>query len=615
MGLDDKGQTLEDTELFFPDRRGLLKILGVSGVSVLSGCIGGSNSSDTYRSNGDGRNVEGSYIVGSPTDAESLNFLRVSDQSSSNRIGLTLDGAYAITTEQEVFPLWADIDTDDDRVYTVSLRDTLKWGGGYGDMTAEDWIHMIKEVFQAEDNWAGYSQQGYWRRNGDWIPVEKTGRLSFEIRLPNVDPSFPLRPIMWGQYCMPKEIIQRYRPKNDIEGLQRDQEIQTLAYSGNLGPYSFEEWSREAEFVASRNTDYYLRETDGLSDKWSDAPYFEEGIYKVIPEQSTRLLSLRNDEITTCEIPETKIQQFQSLDNIYVNIAPQPFITLLIYNMRSNSNFYEAFRKKEVRRALGYLIDKKTIVDNILRGYASIAHTFQPKWSRWYSDEKVEQFGVDENLGIEKAKSNLSKALQDTKYRFNGDKIIDGNGEQVVLKHVYAISQETTETMAEFISQRYEDLGFKVEISGVKFDTLLRKYAQNSWQGENSPPWSRGTYNGGPRDKSLSQESWDLMSGIIYNTYPRTPSSIRGFFIEKGGINYYGYKPDTDFNSLFNRASTETDEQKRRDIFSNIFGEISKEQPFNFLNLGVSVTGYKEELEGPREEFGYGWDNNTWYFR
>jgi peptide/nickel transport system substrate-binding protein len=616
----------EPKQLLFPKRRSFLKTLGVGGAAAgLAGCTGEQGSGDETTTGGetatdsgtttdDGGDGPSGYVSGDATDAQSLNFLSISDQPSANRVGLTLDSAYAITTDNEVFPLWADISSDDGRVYTVELRDNLQWGADYGQMTSEDWVYMIKEVFQAEDNWAGYPNQSDWQRGGEPIPVEKTSTTSFEIQLPEVDPAFPLKPIMWGSFCMPKGLIEKYRPDNDQEGLAQDEEVQTLAYAGNLGPYSFESWDRESAFVATRNEDYYMREASDVPDAWTEAPYFDSYTYQVIPEESTRLSALQTGEIDASGIPETKVSQFEGQDNVDVKVIPQAYMSSLIYNQRANGNFYEALRIKEVRQALAHVVNKEAIADNILRGYATVAHTFQPQFSDWYVDDQVTEYGVGDTYDHETARNMLENNLDSTPYSYDGDTIVDSDGDPVTLSLVFAQGTETTQTTAEFIAQEYGKIGLDVEVNGVQFNTLLNKYVANSYQGSGEPEYNAGPYNGGNRDNSLSQESWDLMTGIIFNTYPRTPSSTRDFSIKQGGINYYGYYPETDFNALFDEATTTVDEDARKDVYAEIFGALSEEQPFNFLNMGVDIIGYDSRVEGPVEEFGSGWDTNIWRF-
>ncbi|MWG34389.1 ABC transporter substrate-binding protein [Halomarina oriensis] len=637
-------------QVWLPNRRNMLKMLGIGGAAALAGCSSGdpndgdstgtpaqTEDTNTDSTEGDSpdtseapqttttteasREVSGDYVTGRGTDAVSLNLLgaAAADGESGDRIGSILDGAYGVTPDLEVFPLWADISTEDGKTYTVELRDNLQWGGDYGQMTAEDWVYMIQEVFQAEDNWTGYPNQSDWQRQDEWIPVEQTGELTFEIQLPQVDPAFPLKPVMWGQTAMPKGLIEKYRGDSDGEGLAQDEDVQTMAYAGNLGPYSLESWERESQFVGTRNEDYYMREAENVPEAWQGAPYFNSYTFQVIPEQSTRLSALRTGEITSTGIPTTQVQQFEQEESVEINVAPQAYMTSMIYNQRVNGNFYEVFRQKESRQALARAVNKETIANDILSGYATIAHTFQPKFSKWYSDETVVQTGVGDEYGAELAREMLEPTLEGTSYSYDGDRIVDGNGEQVTLNLVYAQGSDTTEDMNRFIAQEYDKIGLNVELQGLQFNSMLENYVSNSpsnnpdFSGE--PEYAAGPYNGGNRDQSVSPEQWDIMTGIVFNTYPRTPSQTRDFVIKQGGINYYGYEPEADFASLYEEASTAVDESTRQEIYAEIFGLESEEQPFNFLNMGVAIGGYQNNVQGPKPEFGSGWDSNIWYFQ
>ncbi|KAB1194709.1 peptide ABC transporter substrate-binding protein [Haloferax sp. MBLA0076] len=351
--------------------------------------------------------VTGAYNVGDGTDAKTLNPIRINDQESSNRLATVLDGAYSLDNDNNVVPLWVEsIDTDDKQNYEFTLRDNLQWGAGYGQMTADDWVYYIQEVHQAEDNWAGDVNQSDWFRNDEPIPVEKTGELSFEVQLPEIDPAFVLKPIMWGAYCLPKGLVEQYRDMEDGGNqLNQSTEIQEIAYGGNLGPYTFERWDRESVFVATRNDDYYLRDVEG----YDGTPYFEEYKYQVFGEQSTRLSAFETGEVSATGIPSAKATKFEDLDSTKVIQTPNAFCSILAYNQRANG--WDQLRTREVRYALSMGVNKQTIVENIDRGYAEVAHTHQPEFSEWFDDSKVEKTGVGENYGAAKAKQMLADNL------------------------------------------------------------------------------------------------------------------------------------------------------------------------------------------------------------
>lgn len=612
------------------DRRNMLKYLGVAGAAGLAGCTEGGSGNDTTTggeggqettttSGGDEtteaqgeRAVGGTYVSAGATDAQTLNWIQVADEESDSRIGLTLDGAYTIRPGNEIFPLWLDVSTDDKRVYSVELRDDLRFSEPYGQMTAEDWVYLIKNVHQGEDNWAGSTQASRWMRNDEPIPVEKTGKLTFDIELPEVDPAFPLKPVLWGQYTAPKALLEKYVDGQDTEGLKTDEELNSLSYTGNLGPYTIENWKRESEFVAVRNEDYYLREADDVPEEFADSPYFDGYTIKVIPEESTRLSAFQSGELTQVGVPDSKVSQFEKMDSAYVNRVPQPFNSLLIYNQRANG--WKPFRKQAVRQALSYAVDKRSIVDNIMRGNGSVAHTFQPKFSKWYDNSEVEETGVGDGYSPETARSKLAEALSDTDYAYDGDTLVDGDGEAVSLKIAWATGGSTTQTTVQYFQQAYKQIGIDVTLEGVQFNTLLNKYVANSPPEGEEPEWTAGPYNGGPRDVSTSQKSWDMMYGIVFNTYPYTPTSTEAFWTTKSSTNMMGYEPEVDMSSLYETASTATDEAARKRALAKIFGALSAEQPCNFIAMSTDIIAYQNRVKGPIEEFENGWDYQSWYF-
>ncbi|EMA03351.1 dipeptide/oligopeptide/nickel ABC transporter periplasmic substrate-binding protein [Haloferax mediterranei ATCC 33500] len=368
----------------------------------------GYNSQQYFRGeSGSTPSVTGAYSVGSATDAKTLNPIRINDVSSSNRLELTLDTAYTLDNNDEVVYRWVEsIDTDDKQNYEFTLRDNLQWGAGYGQMTADDWVYYIEEVHQAEDNWAGDVNQSDWFRGGEPIPVEKTGKLSFEVQLPEVDPAFIKKPIMWESFCLPKGLVEKYRDMDDGGNkLNQSKAIQEITYSGNLGPYTFDRWDRESVFVAKRNEDYYLRDVEG----YDGVPYFEEKKYQVFGEQSTRLSAFETGEVDQVGVPSSKAKKFKDLDSTKVIQTPNAFCSILAYNQRANG--WDQLRTREVRYALSMGVNKETIVESIDRGYAKVAHTHQPEYSDWFDDSKVEKTGVGENYGAAKAKRMLADNL------------------------------------------------------------------------------------------------------------------------------------------------------------------------------------------------------------
>lgn len=552
--------------------------------------------------------IGGTYIAAQATDAKTMYHPENADANTDDRISLILDGAYTLTDEREIFGLWLeDVEnTGDSQVYVATVRDNLEWGAGYGQQTAEDWVYHIQEIHQG--GWAGSQAAGDWAD----INVEQTGELEFQIELESPNADWPYEPVLWGAYCLPKELTEQYAPDQDLEGLQQDEEIQQIQYGGNLGPYTWDEWNRESSFRTVRNDEYYMREAGGLPEEWSEAPYFEEYAIRVVEEESTRLQALRNDEITSTGIPLDRVSDFEEVDSLDVKKIPQPFMSMGVYNQRANG--WEPLRTAEVRQAMSTAIDKEVIVSQILRGNADFSFTFQPRWSTWYDDSAVEEFGYQDTYGIDKARSMLEDNLS-SDWGYSGDQIVGPDGEQVELTHVYSEGNETTATTAEYMKQQYEELGFAYNLVSLQFNRMQSQYLINSVPEDEDPEWTTASpFNAGPRDVATSAEPWDIMTGIGFNTYPFAPTGTETFWYEKSPTNYYGYVPSIDMREKYSTVRTESDESVRQDVMAEILGVLSTDQPVNYLSMSDDVIGFQDYVEGPVEKFAGNYDSATWYF-
>lgn len=368
------------------------------------------NSLGTINRYRDEQSVGGDYVWLDGTQFSSAFLPEQDDNNSALRTGLLTDSSYVIDTEDNIVPLFMDIENSgDDQVWVCSLRDNLQFGtdadgNSYGQMTAEDWVFQTETVHGVADDAADF-----WNEEtppsealGSYAAVEnveQTGELEFQLELAEPDGLFPLRPVTWAETVLPKALIEQYAP--DAQALRQSDEVQNFTWTGNLGPYTFESRTggQTGDFTVTRNDEYYMREhtqdsnVQVMDDAWGDAPYFENYQFDVESEQSTRVERFRAGEADRMALPTDVIQEFEeAVDQVRVEDQQDPYISFQFFNQRANGSILT--RERDGREAIARVIDKDTITQDIQRGRTEPAVTHQPTWSEWYDESAVDAYGT-----------------------------------------------------------------------------------------------------------------------------------------------------------------------------------------------------------------------------
>jgi peptide/nickel transport system substrate-binding protein len=529
----------------------------------------------------------GVFIYGtSAGDAETLNWILAADNASLSYAGHTVDSLVTYDNEWRVQLRTAAKDvevSEDGLVYTVTIRDDLRWSDGSA-VTAEDFVYTMKNLMFSD--WLNYPYQSDWQEEvgGEavFVTPQVVNETTFTITCQTVDPEFIYTVRTLTPY--PKYIAVKY--EGDIEAFTQAPEFNNLTYTGNLGPYKFVEWLRNDKFVVERNPDYYLGEDTG-------APYFDQYIVKLLGTSATVHAALEAGDITYTGIDPDKVSKFKNMDWINVYTVPTTGFMFLAYNLRDNG--WEGLKIKEVRQALSLAISKELIVEQVLYGFGEPAFGFIPKISPWYVDEGVAKYGVEPLLDEEEAKDLLLSA---------------GYDEPVTLTLVTNAGNEEREDIGYLVKEQLSAIGIEVELKFVPWATLLRKYMMNKTPGTDQEPG----YNNGVG--AVSEEPWDLMvMGLSGANIVLSPSGQDLLLGSDGGLNFFGYS-STEVDELFRRAKSgeALDVGVRRDLYAELSQLVSEEQPVNFLVFQLANVGFQANVRGLEPGINMGYNYHLWYF-
>jgi len=298
------------------------------------------------------------------------------------------------------------------------------------------------------------------------------------------------------------------------------------------GPWVLTDYVKDSHAEFTRNENY-----------WGDKPKIEKVIIKVIPDSQARIMALEKGDIDLIfgsgQLAPVEYQTLEKKGK-YQTLISGPLSTRIL---AINSSVAPT-NEKEVRLALHYAIDRKTIVEHLLNGLEEEAHSlFSPGFP--YSDIKVGQY---EN-NIEEAKKLLDQAgwkeVEGQPFRMKDNQVL-----RVTIP--YRSTELVHKGILEYLQSTWREIGFDVQLQAEESQI----YTQKARGGEFNL-----TFN----------DTW----GVPYDPhmYIRT-------MIGEGQLGYHVQKGTAiapEFTSHIEKVIRSTDENERRALYEAILRGIHEE--------------------------------------
>jgi len=157
------------------------------------------------------------------------------------------------------------------------------------------------------------------------------------------------------------------------------------------GPYKLKEWIKDSHLTLTANENYFM-----------GAPAFSTLTFRIIPEDSTRILALQAGEVDIAVlVPPSQIDQINATKGISIVSGPTSRPIYLGMNTIPEGPLQDV----RVRQAICYALDVPAIIDNVLMGYGEqIAALSLTCWAG--HDESIAPYEKD----LDKVKELLAQA-------------------------------------------------------------------------------------------------------------------------------------------------------------------------------------------------------------
>ncbi|CAG0965122.1 Oligopeptide-binding protein AppA [Gammaproteobacteria bacterium] len=410
----------------------------------------------------------------------------------------------------------------DGKVYTLTLRDNVKWHDGKA-LTSAD----VKFSFE------------YYKKNArgrfttpvrDIVSMDTPNETTVVITLPAPNPSFIYEPLADAP-IMPKHVW------------ENEADPKKVTNATGSGPFKLAEYKSEQFYRFTANATYF-----------AGKPAVDELLMPIIKDPTTVFASLKTGEIqgTTRELSPELVKDFSSAADMKVQRGPGFATTMLLFNSER-----APWDKKEVRQAVGLAIDTQKLVDTILLGFGTAGN---PGWL--HPQSAFHDPGVKAEVNVAKAKSLLDGlGYKDS----NNDGIREAAGKNIEGALLVYSNNPQRIRAAELIAAAVKEIGISFKVTALEVNSLDAKV------------WPDFDVAKG-RDFDVSMWGWSAPVQVnpvrmvqLVHSDPRV-----------GNSNVGGYKnPAVD--KLGDDLRVTTDPEKQKTLVRQMEALIAQEMPFVLL--------------------------------
>lgn len=223
--------------------------------------------------------------------------------------------------------------SDDKKQIWMDVREGVKWHDG-SDFTPEDVVWSLERAAKAE---TGNPIQFVWSTAGNY-KIEGNKITGDVLRF---EPTFFKWMAFLTGYVMPKA----YYEKVGAEGFEKK--------PVGTGPYMVDAYEGNAFLRLKANPNYF-----------GTKPAFETVVFKFVPDGTSRVAEVESGSSDiTLEIPYEEFDRLKQKAGLAGVATPISDIGMIFLNN------IDVMNDKNVRLAAHHAIDKKAIVDRLLRGY------------------------------------------------------------------------------------------------------------------------------------------------------------------------------------------------------------------------------------------------------
>jgi peptide/nickel transport system substrate-binding protein len=320
------------------------------------------------------------------------------------------------------------------------------------------------------------------------------------------------------------------------------------------GPFRFVRARADEEIVLARNPDYF----GGRGARDPSNVNAEEIHFRIVPDATSRALELQKGsaDLTLNSLTPDMVEAMRKDSRLEVTEQPGTSIAYLAINCEDT-----ILRHHEVRQALAYATDRETLIHYLLRGQARLADGLLPP-ENWAYDARTQHYGYD---------PAQAERLMDAAGFRRGPRGINPSGGMRFAVTLKTSTDESARLVGAALQEQWRRVGVALDLRPLEFATYYADITRGAfelaylrWVGANNDP-----------------DIYDY----VFNSRRMPPN----------GANRGRYSNAT-VDRLLDEERVEMDVAKRRDILSQIQGDIAEDEPYLTLWFPDNVAVHRRRI-------------------
>ena len=468
----------------------------------------------------------------------------------------------------------------DKKTVTIVLRKGLLWSDGKP-IDADDVVFTLNSIIGK--GYGNASARDDLSVNGQFPKVERVDNLTVKLHLAQ-----PFAPILEGLRVpvAPKHILEPLTkgPAGEFNkswGVNCDPS--TLVVSG---PFKISRYLPAQRIEMVRNPYYAF-----IDKKGQRLPYLNRFNVIIVPDQNTEILKFYGNEIDFLDIravrgldaAQMKSRESEGHFKIY-NLGPDDGTMFLMFNMnrrkKENKFFVDVVKQKwfnnlNFRLAVSHAVNRKSIINNVLRGVGMPLYTAESPASLYF-DKSLKPFPQDLKLATQLlAKGGFIK---------RDDILYDADGHKVEFTLTTNAGNSTRDGACVMIKNELEKLGMTVNYQPIDFNILVDK-------AEHSCDWEAIVMGlTGSKIEPYKGASVWKSDGRLHMFDQRLPNKNEKIVVDDAR------DWEKELDDCFNKGATTFDTAARHVYFDKYQKIAFEQQPFIFLYSTLDLTAMRDTV-------------------